>query len=82
METIAIVTEALKTGGAWSLVAILLLVVRHLYLGKERDYERHSREKQELNDRLISMTVRQVEVLTQNTENQKQLIEAVRLFGG
>lgn len=71
------VLDALQTGGPWSIVMALSYVVRFLYVGREKDRDRHAEEKQKLNDRLIAMSERQNEVLERATANQALLLEAV-----
>jgi hypothetical protein len=40
--------------------------------------EKHAKDKQELNNRLIAMTEKQVEVLTMVSENQRQQVRLLR----
>lgn len=78
MEFLAQLVELLQKGGPWTITAVCMLVTAHFYR-ELRAFQRESaKEKQELNDRLIAMTAKQVEVLTQSNENQRQLIAAVK----
>lgn len=78
MELIEHLVTLLSKGGPWTVMAICMLITRHLYLELRAAHAAFAREKQELNDRIILMTARQVEVLTISNENQKQLIEALK----
>ncbi len=77
MDTLTAVTEALKTGGPWTLLAIALYAIRYLYQAREKDQALHAKEKQDLNDRMLTLIKEQTAVITQANENQRKLIEAV-----
>lgn len=80
MEFLAQLVDLLQRGGPWTVTAICMLITSHLYKELRANQATSAKEKQELNDRLISMTIKQVEVLTISNENQKQLIAAVKLL--
>ena len=82
MEFVERLVDVLQKGGPWTMVAICMGVSVHLYRQVQNMHRDFSKEKQELNDRLIAMTAKQVEVLTVVNENQKQLVAAVRLLEG
>ena len=82
MEWLAQLVELLQKGGPWTLTGICMLITRHFYMELRTSQAAAAKEKQILNDRLIEMTAKQVEVLTVSNENQKNLIEAVRLLEG
>jgi hypothetical protein len=82
MEWLEQLVELLQKGGPWTITAICMLITRHFYQELRVTQVAAAKEKQELNDRLIQMTVKQVEVLTISNENQKHLIEAVKLLEG
>jgi hypothetical protein len=77
-ETIKAITEILATGGPWTLVVFLGVVVKYLYQAREQDRVHYDAEKQKLNDRIIAMAERQNDVLDKTELNQKLLIEAMR----
>jgi len=77
-ETIKAITEALSTGGPWTIVLFLGVVVKYLYQAREQDRVRYDEEKQKLNDRIIAMAERQNDVLDKAELNQKLLLEAMR----
>lgn len=77
MEAVVALGDALQKGGPWVFLAIALAVIKYLYQARERDQALHAREKQELNDRLLSIIKEQTAVITVSNENQKQLIAAV-----
>ena len=77
-EMIKGVTEVLSTGGPWTLVLFLGVVVKYLYQAREQDRVRYDEEKQKLNDRIIAMAERQNDVLDKAELNQKLLLEAMR----
>lgn len=80
MEFLGQLVDLLQKGGPWTITAICMLVTAHFYR-EMRAFQRESaKEKQELNDRLVAMTIKQVEVLTISNENQKNLIAAVKLL--
>lgn len=78
MELIAQLVELLQKGGPWTIAVVCMGVARHFYMEMREMQAEFAKEKQELNDRLIAMTAKQVEVLTIVNENQKQLVAAVR----
>ena len=82
MEWLEQLVGILQKGGPWTVTAICMLITRHFYLELRTAHASFAKEKQELNDRLIEMTVKQVEVLTISNENQKHLIDAVKLLEG
>jgi hypothetical protein len=82
MEFLAQLVDLLQKGGPWTITAVCMLVTRHFYLELRAAQAAAAAEKQALNDRLINMTAKQVEVLTISNENQKHLIEAVKLLEG
>lgn len=82
MEFVERLVDVLQKGGPWTMVAICMGVSVHLYRQVQSMHRDFSKEKQELNDRLIAMTAKQVEVLTVVNENQKQLVAAVKLLEG
>ena len=82
MEWFEQLVELLQKGGPWTVTAICMLITRHFYLELGLKATAFAKEKQELNDRLIEMTAKQVEVLTISNENQRHLIEAVKLLEG
>lgn len=77
-ETIKAITDVLSTGGPWTLVLFLGVVVKYLYQAREQDRIRYDEEKQKLNDRIIAMAERQNDVLDKAELNQKLLLEAMR----
>lgn len=82
MELIGQLVELLQKGGPWTIAVICMFVARHFYNEMRSMQADFAKEKQVLNDRLIEMTAKQVEVLTISNENQKHLIEAVKLLEG
>lgn len=82
MDIIERLVELLQKGGPWTIAVICMFVARHFYNEMRAMQDSFAKEKQVLNDRLIEMTAKQVEVLTISNENQKHLIEAVRLLEG
>lgn len=82
MELIGQLVELLQKGGPWTIAVICMFVARHFYNEMRSMSADFAKEKQGLNDRLIEMTAKQVEVLTISNENQKHLIEAVKLLEG
>lgn len=82
MEWLEQLVALLQKGGPWTVTAVLMLVTRHFYLELRQAHTAFAKEKQDLNDRLIQMTAKQVEVLTISNENQKHLIDAVKLLEG
>lgn len=82
MDAIEQLVEILQKGGPWTVAAISLAVARHFYTEMRAMQDEFAKEKQLLNDRLIQMTAKQVEVLTISNENQKHLIEAIKLLEG
>lgn len=77
MGTVTELADALQKGGPWVFLAIAMFVIRYLYQAREADQALHAREKQELNDRLLTIIKEQTAVITVSNENQKQLISAV-----
>ena len=77
-ETLAATISVVQTGGPWSLVVILGLVVWYLHSAREKDRLRHDDEKQKLNDRIISMAEKQNDLFDKAELNQKLLIELMR----
>lgn len=77
-ETVKLLTEILQTGGPWTLVVGLAVVVKYLYQAREQDRVRHDEEKQNLNDRIIVMAEKQNDLFDRAELTQKLLIEAVR----
>lgn len=82
MEFIGDLVDVLQRGGPWAVTGISMIVSGYLYREMQALQREYAREKQELNDRLIAMTAKQVEVLTTVNENQKQLVAAVKTLGG
>lgn len=82
MELIGQLVELLQKGGPWTIAVICMAVARHFYNEMRTMQAEFARDKQVLNDRLIEMTAKQVEVLTISNENQKHLIEAIRVLEG
>lgn len=82
MDFLGQLVDLLQKGGPWTITAICMVVTRHFYSEMRANQRESAKEKQDLNDRLIAMTVKQVEVLTISNENQKHLIEAVKLLEG
>jgi hypothetical protein len=82
MEFVERLVDVLQKGGPWTMAAICMVVSVYLYRQVQDMHRDFSKEKQELNDRLIAMTAKQVEVLTVVNENQKQLVAAVKLLEG
>ena len=77
MSFLTELVDLLQKGGPWTISAICLLVTAQFYREMRAFQKASAEEKQALNDRLILMTVKQVEVLTISNENQKRLIEVV-----
>lgn len=77
-ETVKMVAEILQTGGPWTLVVALAVVVKYLYQAREQDRVRHDDEKQKLNDRIIKMSEKQNELFDSAELTQKLLLEAIR----
>lgn len=77
MNAVVALGDALQKGGPWVFLAISLFVIKYLYQAREKDQAQHAKEKQELNDRLLSIIKEQTAVITVSNENQKQLIAAV-----
>lgn len=76
--------DDLVQGGPYAVVALLLLVARSLYaeLKEERrerlaDRDRHDKEKQELNDKVLAVSQQTTTAVLQNTEVQRQLVDAI-----
>lgn len=82
MDFIGDLVDVLQRGGPWAVTGISMFVSGYLYREMQALQREHARDKQELNDRLIAMTAKQVEVLTTVNENQKQLVAAVRILEG
>lgn len=78
MELIERLVDVLQKGGPWTITAISLLVSLHLYRELRAAQREAAKDKQDLNDRLISTTKEQTQVLTIANENQRLLIEAVK----
>jgi archaellum component FlaF (FlaF/FlaG flagellin family) len=74
--------DILQRGGPWAVTAVAMVVSGYLYREMQSLQREHAREKQDLNDRIIAMTAKQVEVLTTVNENQKQLVAALRTLEG
>jgi hypothetical protein len=68
----------LERGGPWTVTAVCMLITAHLYRELRTLQRTSGTEKQELNDRLIKMTEKHIEVLTINNENHKQIIQTLR----
>lgn len=77
-EQIKATVEALSTGGPWTIVVALSVVVKYLYQAREQDRLRYDDEKQKLNDRIIGMSEKQNELFDKAETNQKLLLEVVR----
>jgi hypothetical protein len=77
MDNLLALGDALQKGGPWVFLAISLFVIKYLYQAREADAKAHALEKQELNDRLLSIIKEQTTVITVSNENQKQLIAAI-----
>ena len=80
MDALTGLVDLLQRGGPWTITAVCMLIVQHLYRELRATQRESAKDKQELNDRLINMTAKQVEVLTISNENQRDLIEAVKLL--
>lgn len=78
MELLEQLVRILERGGPWTVSALCILAAVHFYRELRVAQREGAKEKQDLNDRLIGMTAKQVEVLTLSNENQKQLIAAVK----
>jgi hypothetical protein len=63
--------DILQRGGPWAVTAVAMVVSGYLYREMQSLQREHAREKQDLNDRIIAMTAKQVEVLTTVNENHK-----------
>ena len=82
MEWLEQLVALLEKGGPWTITGVCMFITRHFYMELRSTQAAAAVEKQELNNRIIEMTVKQVEVLTISNENQKHLIEAVKLLEG
>jgi hypothetical protein len=60
------------------LLVIAGFVIWKLYAAKEVATLAFSREKQELNDRMLEIAKEQTAVIVSNTENVKKLTQAIR----
>lgn len=78
IETVKMITEILQTGGPWTIVVGLSVVVKYLYQAREQDRVRHDEEKQKLNDRIISMAEKQNDLFDRAELTQKLLLEAIQ----
>lgn len=78
MDFLRELVALLEKGGPWTVTAVCMAVTAHFYRELRAFQKESALEKQQLNDRLISMTIKQVEVLTISNENQRHLIEAIK----
>ena len=69
--------ELMKTGGPYSVILALVIVVRHLYVKQIEDKRLHDVEKQALNDRIVKVVENQNEALARAIENQHHTSEAL-----
>lgn len=76
-EAVKMLTEILQTGGPWTLVVGLSIVVKYLYQAREQDRVRHDEEKQKLNDRIIGMAEKQNDLFDRAELTQKLLLDAI-----
>lgn len=74
---IKVVAEMLRDLGPWGFCAVLMYVVRFLYVGREADRAKADAEKQALNDRLISAVEEGNTVMNAATRNQERILDAV-----
>ena len=77
-ETVKMLTEVLQTGGPWTLVVGLAVVVKYLYQAREQDRLRYDEEKQKLNDRIIGMAEKQNDLFDRAELTQKLLLDAIK----
>lgn len=70
--------DVLSKSGPWALLVIAGFVIWKLYAAKEVATLAFSREKQELNDRMLEIAKEQTAVIVSNTENVKKLTQAIR----
>lgn len=78
MSEFANLVEVLSKSGPWALLAIAGYVIWKLYWAKEDAAASFSKEKQELNDRMLAIVKEQTAVIVSNTENVKKLTQAIR----
>lgn len=69
--------------GPYGVIIVLCMVVKHLYTAREKDrealiklMETYAKEKQELNDKVADWAAKTTDIVVQNTEVQRQLLEA------
>lgn len=82
MDLLEQLVGLLERGGPWTVAALCIFVSNRFYAEMRAAQATAAAEKQQLNDRLIRMTEQQVAVLTVNNDNQKQLIDAIKLLEG
>jgi hypothetical protein len=77
-EDVKSIIEVLQTGGPWTLVVSLAVVVKYLYQAREQDRLRHDEEKQKLNDRIIGMAEKQNDLFDRAELTQKLLLDVIK----
>ena len=63
--------------GPYGVIIVLCLVVKHLYTKREEDQKQFAKEKQDLNNEILSVAKSTTAAVVQNTEVQKQLLEYI-----
>lgn len=76
--------DDLIRGGPYAIIAVLLIVIKIIYgeLKDERkarlaDRDQHDKDKQALNDKVLTVSRETTTAVLQNTEVQRQLVSAI-----
>jgi len=71
------IAELFAKYGPWGLVVVEGYVILHLYREARIDRRAHAKEVQDLNDRVVVTTEKQIGLLQAQTESYKKLTNAV-----